>query len=236
MNARKTLRPAAMPREFLAFLKAPALVQPAGLRAPGALHAWAMLVALHIAGLLLVVLPILYAWQSAFNLPSPDAFGKVPPGWLPPLVIAIAPVIEELVFRGWQTGRPRALWLLGCVIAAGAVLVMRPHGLPPLAIGVGLLAILAAALAGWLWLRRRATPGWYARAYPVVFYAAVAVFAALHLMNYPRAALIGLPMVLPQLWGALLLGFMRMRIGLPASILGHAAANATVLAVAMVTN
>lgn len=226
------LAASAMVREFLAFLRRPAVLHPAGLRAPGAIASLGALIMLHLGVLMLVVLPVLYAWQTTFDLPAPDAFGKVDPALLPLIVVVIAPVAEEILFRGWQTGRPRALWLLLCAAALAALLMASALGVSPLAIGAGALVTLIAALAGWWLLRKRPAPASYTRAYPAIFWAAVLVFAGLHLMNYPSAALIGVPMVLPQLWGALVLGFVRMRIGLPASILAHAAANGAALGVA----
>ena len=40
-----------------------------------------------------------------------------------PITVLIAPVLEEMIFRGWQTGRPRALWLLGCFAAFVALVI-----------------------------------------------------------------------------------------------------------------
>lgn len=234
MSDHDSLHPTPILREFLGFLKRPAVLTPMGLRAPGALKMLGKLVALHVGVLLLLVLPILYGWQLAFALPAPDAFGKVAPKLLPLLVIVLAPLLEELVFRGWQTGRPRALWLLGCTIALVVLLLERAALSPRLAAGALGGIVLVAAL-GWFVLRRKATPGWYVRAFPATYYGVVLLFAGLHLINYPSAALLGIPMVLPQLWAALILGFVRLRIGLPASILAHAIANGTVLAMTMVT-
>ncbi len=234
MSDHDSLPPTPILREFVAFLKRPAVLTPMGLRAPGALKMLGKLVALHVGVLLLVALPILYGWQLAFALPAPDAFGKVAPKLLPLLVIVLAPLLEELVFRGWQTGRPRALWLLGCTIAL-VVLLLERAALSPQLLAAGLSGLVVAAALGWFVLRHKATPGWYVRAFPAIYYGVVLLFAGLHLMNYPSAALLGIPMVLPQLWAALILGFVRLRIGLPASILAHAIANGTVLAMTMVT-
>lgn len=231
-----TPRPATILREFVAFLRRPAVLDPAGLRIRGAWAALAVLALLHVGGLLLVVLPLIAWWQSAFGLPMPDAFGKVPSGWLLPLTVGIAPVLEEMLFRGWQTGRPRALWLLACAIAAAALLASSARGVSPVLAGGLLLAVVVlAAPAGWLWLRRRETAAAYRTAYPAVFWIAAAIFAGFHLMNYPSISWLALPMVLPQLWGAMLLGFSRQRLGLPAAMIEHACANATVMMLAHLT-
>jgi len=224
--------PRTVVRELAAFLKRPAVLVPSGLRTRDAWGSWGVLAALHIVGMLLVILPLIAAWQKHFALPTPDAFGKLPSAWLLPLTVLIAPVLEEVIFRGWQTGRPRALWLLGC-FAAFVALTMNAKALAPLVLAGALLALVAATLAGWLWLRKRREAAAYRAAYPGVFWLVAVVFAGMHLMNYPTASALSLPMVLPQFWAALLLGFTRQRIGLPASILQHALANAASMALAM---
>jgi membrane protease YdiL (CAAX protease family) len=216
-------------RELSAFLRRPAVLAPWGLRRAETWRALPVLVALHVAGLLLVILPLIAAWQKQFALPLPDAFGKLPQAWLLPITVIAAPVIEETIFRGWQTGRPRALWLLAC-FAAFVVLVMAARAIAPLVLAGLLLALVAAVAAGWWRLRRWDTAPAYRAAYPVVFWIVALLFAAVHLTNYPSASLLSAPMVLPQLWAAVLLGFTRQRLGLPASILQHAMANAASMA------
>lgn len=224
---------AAVLREFPQFLKKPAVLQPSGLRAPGALTALTAIVGLYLAVQLLLMLPFLKYWQTAFGLPAPDAFGKIDPLYLPFLVVLVAPVLEEVLFRGWQTGTPRALWLIGCGATGAAALYFSTYGLPPLAAGAVLAGALLAAVTGGFALRRRRTPmGWFVRAFPAIFYLVVAVFALSHLTNYATFSLLAVPMVLPQAWGALLLGFARQRIGLPGSILAHAGVNGVILGVA----
>lgn len=220
-------------RAFLAFLRRPRLLEPTGLRAPGALATWLTLVALHLGVLLVLVMPAYSFWMARFELAPPDAFGKVAPEMLPGLAVLLAPVGEELLFRGWQSGRPRALWLLGCALTGLAVLMYGYAANLPVATGATLLALLVAAPVGWALLRRRATPRWFAAAFPTIFYAVVTLFAVVHFVNYPSVSLLGLPLLLPQLWGALVLGYVRQRLGLVAAILEHAVANAAVLGLAM---
>ena len=110
---------------------------------------------------------------------------------------------------------------------------MYGTGLSPLATGSLFLLLLAAAPIGWFLLRKKGVPRWYGLAYPAIFYFIAIAFALAHIVNYPQFSLLALPLVLPQLWGALVLGFIRMRIGLIASILAHAFANGAALALAM---
>jgi hypothetical protein len=117
---------------------------------------------------------------------------------------------------------------------AGGVLLLVAPSLKPLAVAGLLFALLALTLGGWLWLRkRREAPAAYRTAYPIVFWLVAAGFASVHLMNYPSMSLLSLPMVLPQLWAAAVLGFTRQRLGLPAAMLQHATANACAMALSM---
>lgn len=219
-------------REFARFLRRPVLMTPAGLAAPGNARAWGVMFVLQVVGLALM-LPLLEMWQKAFGLPDPVAFGEVPAQWLPWIVVAIAPPIEELLFRGWQSGRPRALWLLGCALVGLAALLLGEASGRPLTSALVLLAMLIAAPAGWFVLRRRPAAGWFGTGFPAIFYAAAACFATTHLFNYGAPSLLLVPMVLPQAWAALTLGFVRQRVGLAGAILAHVGANGLTLLAAL---
>ncbi|MFS0850269.1 CPBP family glutamic-type intramembrane protease [Novosphingobium panipatense] len=227
--------PAVLP-QLARFLARPQVLTPIGLRSGSGWRILASVTALHLAGMLLLILPLLTLWQKTQDLPLPDAFGKVPSHWLLPLTILAAPVLEESIFRGWQTGRPRALWLLGCFAALVAIAALAP-GLDPIVLIAAIGVMAAAAGVGWFRLRKRKdAPKVYRAAYPIVFWVVALAFAAVHLMNYPSASLLSLPMVLPQLWAALLLGFTRQRVGLVAAMLQHGAANAASMALALAGN
>lgn len=206
-------------------------MKPAGLRTPGSWRVLAAMLALHLA-VMALLMPMLTLWQRAWGLSGPDAFGNVSKAWLPLLVVLVAPVLEETIFRGWLTGRPRALWLVAVLVTASAgIMAVQPDPYPTVA---WFFAGLLAAPIGWFALRRRATPKlWRGRWFAAPFYAGAALFGVLHLMNYPHPGLLVLPMVLPQLWAAFTLGYIRLRIGLPASILAHATSNALALGVAL---
>lgn len=221
-------RALALLQELPGFLKKPAILTPIGLRSRAGWAALGVMEAFHIAVLFLVVLPLIGLWQQGMRLPTPDAFDKLPSGWLLPFTVLIAPLAEEMVFRGWQTGRPRALWLLACS-ALFAILVVGTKAIPPLVLAGSLLALAVAALVGWIVLRKRQTPARYRAAYPSVFWIVALLFAGVHLTNYPSVSLWSLPLVLPQLWAALMLGFTRQRIGLPAAMLQHMGANAATM-------
>lgn len=222
-------------REFATYLRCPAVLDPTGW-ANGGGRRWAIMTALLIAGLLGVMMPFLGAWQKAFDLPSPDAFGKIDKRLLVPLTVLVAPVLEELLFRGWQRGTRAALWLLACAVAAIVVMtVLTDPSQAIFAAGALLLALLAAVI-GWLLLRRRTESlGWYRALFPAIFYVVAIGFALVHLTNYPRVSLLAVPLVLPQLWAALVLGYVRQRLGLGQAMLTHISANACSIGLALVT-
>lgn len=231
IDSRPTL-PAVL-RDLAAFLRGPQVLRPEGWRSPGNLLRWCWLTGLLIAVLIGVLLPFLRFWQQTFELPAPSAFGTLPDGWLIPTVVIAAPLVEELLFRGWQSGRAAAFWLLGCALVGIAVPVFIMAASPLLGLGLMLIALVAGGL-GWWKLRRQSEPlGWFARGFPVIFYLAAALFALIHLSNYPTFTLLAVPLVLPQLWAALVLGYIRQRIGLIAAIAAHMAANGCSLALAM---
>ncbi|HEX7387375.1 MAG TPA: CPBP family glutamic-type intramembrane protease [Castellaniella sp.] len=150
--------------------------------------------------------------------------------WLTALIWA--PVIEELTFR-YVLRRPAVLWwfvpLMAIVLAQGP------------GVTSGMIAVLAFLLAmaplwygrghrwqrAWTlsWAGRR----WVCRAYPWFFHVVALAFAAVHLFNFRLndMELFLLPLlVLPQWVTGLVLGWMRVRRGIGASMCLHAVFNA----------
>jgi membrane protease YdiL (CAAX protease family) len=226
----------ALLRDFAAYLARPRIIAPSGLGTPAAWRTLLALLAFHLVVLLAVLAPLLELWQSAMGLPSPEAFGNMPKRWLVPLVVLIAPVGEEIVFRGWLTGRERALWLLGCALVAAGLLALVSFQVAEVPASFGVVAVGLAAPIGWWLLRHRGVPRWFRSAFPVLFTLSIVVFGLAHLTNYPRISWALLPMVLPQVWAGLVLSYARMRIGLPASMLIHAASNAAAISIALLAH
>lgn len=219
--------------DFTAWLARPQMLRPSGLRAPGAGLALLRMLGLHLAVLLLVLLPLLGLWQQAMGLPSPEAFGSVSKAMLVPFVVLLAPVAEELAFRGWLTGRVRAVWLVGCGLVAAGFLAMVNFHVYEVPASFGVLGMGLVAPAGWWWLRGRGVVPGFARAFPALVWLSIAIFALSHLSNYPRFSIALLPMVLPQFWAGLTLSYTRMRIGIFGAMLIHAAANAISVSLAL---
>ncbi|MBT0667824.1 CPBP family intramembrane metalloprotease [Novosphingobium profundi] len=225
------------PRQVLTdlarFLISPAVLDPWSLRRAASWQTLGVLYAVHVFVLLALTLPVTALVQKTLGLAPPDAFDKIPQNWLLPITVVIAPVLEEMLFRGWQSGRPRTLWLMGCAIPAMVALAAISRGLPALAAVAILGALLVVALAGWIFLRKRRTPPIFRWAYPAIYWIMAFAFAGVHVLNYGDASALTALLVLPQLWAGIMLGYTRQRLGLGASMLQHASANAATMALAM---
>lgn len=221
--------------EFATFLRAPAILEPQGW-GHGGVRRWAVLTAALIFGLLVVLLPFLGLWQKLMGTPAPTAFDNFPKEWLVPVTVVIAPVVEELMFRGWQRGSASALWLLACAAVAGLVLIQSASADQALLAAGAILAAAIAAPIGWALLRKRPAPlAWFARIFPWIFYGVAAGFALFHLTNYPVFSVAMLPLVLPQLWAALVLGYLRQKLGLAQAIAAHMLANGCSIGLALLS-
>ena len=219
--------------DFFRFLRAPQICAPAPLR--NGRGRWAFMTGLYLAGLAMIGIGVT-VWQRMFHLPAPEAFAGYSARMLVVISLLIAPPCEEALFRGWLTGRPRALWLLVLALIAGLLLVAVTVHWHEMAAGFGFLAVVIAAPVGWYRLRRMDTPAWFARWFGAWFYLSAIVFGLMHLSNYPRLSWALVPMVLPQVWAALVFGYLRMRNGLWAGVLAHGMGNAAALALALMVS
>ncbi|WP_019937971.1 type II CAAX prenyl endopeptidase Rce1 family protein [Bordetella sp. FB-8] len=147
-----------------------------------------------------------------------------------PVLIAIlwAPVAEELLFRYCMRRPGQAWWMVPLAV----VLVMNPLRV------LGWIVLAIVLLAAWRPLRRgriahghwaRAWRREYVRVYGAIYHLVAVIFAAVHLHNFllDRTTLWLLPfLVLPQWVTGLVLGWMRTRRGIGASMALHALFNA----------
>lgn len=209
--------------DFAQFLKKPELCSPSGLRSAGALQLLVALWVLNILGLVVAV-TIVVCWLKWTGLPGPKAFEMLPQNWLFPLAVFVAPVLEEPLFRGWLSGRPRTLWLLGCVASLAFIATLQ--SVEPLTKALLLLALLLAMPSGWFLLRKRPVARWFIYSFPLLFWLGSAIFGLVHLLNYPQPGPLALPVIMPQIWAGLVLGYIRVRIGLAAAMLIHGGSNA----------
>ena len=149
--------------------------------------------------------------------------------------LVLAPVLEELLFRGWLTGRIAALRFALYGIAAMACFLVSFYAEPDLAEIVGLagVAMAFAGLVHWSYTRQRdtAVPAWFIRHFHWFVWGSTLLFGLLHIGNYePVTHPLGVLVVLPQTIGGLLLAYTRTRLGLGAAIAHHAAFNAVFFA------
>ena len=148
------------------------------------------------------------------------------------LLVLVAPVLEEIVFRGWLSGRPGALAaLLATLAGAAGLAAFGPDSLVgPLALSVGLTLAVAAAV----FLRGRASLPVFEKKFPVFFWTSAIAFALVHLANYAEGALfILLPLLVPQFVLGVLAGYVRVHCGLAWSIALHAAHNSFAVGIAL---
>lgn len=220
-------------RRFGAFLRSPSAPPRADIALGGTVAVLPKLFALDMLLMVAVLGAIGIATALGFELPE-HMLGemKLTPALIAFIVVG-APIAEEILFRGWLSGR------LGHVLAtilfavAGAVLLTAGQMFSSGRDESGVLALAGAALmalaAGLLFVfRKRDAPAWYRRHFRWFFYASALLFAAIHLTNFAAAgaspALIAL--VLPQFMLGLILGYLRVNRGLMAGAALHMLHNA----------
>lgn len=135
-----------------------------------------------------------------------------------------APIVEELVFR-YGLRRPWQAWWV--VPLAAVAMFSGPKGWTVVLLGALLAVLWWPNVSGWT-AARQASP-WhrrirYRRWFPWVFHAACLAFAAVHLYNFKlhHTPLWLMPLlVLPQWLTGMVLGWIRVKRGIGASMLLH---------------
>jgi membrane protease YdiL (CAAX protease family) len=143
------------------------------------------------------------------------------------LVVIGAPLMEEIAFRGWLSGR---LGHIGAVLLAPfaaffltTMLWFADYSFTALAPLVGLVALMGLLL---FLLRRHGAMRWFTWAFPLFFWLSTLGFALVHLLNYTEGAwAVLLPLVIPQLVVGSILAYVRVHYGLWSSVLLHALHN-----------
>lgn len=180
-----------------------------------------------------LLLPLWLGGRSTGVLPAPDLH----PGTLaasPLAFLVIAPLLEELLFRGWLTGKRAALRFAAWGFAGMALMLAGVTLAPDHAHALSLAGVAAifAGLIQWGLTRRRAAavPPLFMRHFGAIVWASALLFGLVHLGNYAASAsALGVLVVLPQVIGGVLLAYVRTRLGLAAAIGYHASYNALVL-------
>lgn len=149
--------------------------------------------------------------------------------------LLVAPLLEELLFRGWLRGQAAGLRFAAVGFSALALLAASRVVPATFAMPVA-LAGAALVFAGLIrWGRAHpydaAVPAWFVRHFHWLVWGSSLLFGLIHLGNYaPLTHPLGLLVVLPQTVGGLLLAYTRTRLGLRAAIAHHAAYNAVLTA------
>jgi membrane protease YdiL (CAAX protease family) len=144
--------------------------------------------------------------------------------------VLFAPLLEELVFRSWLSGRVAALRFVVYIVVAVAILIANYIVTDGEGSWLGLvvIAIVCAGLLHWFLTRKRdaAVPEWFISRFHWIVWGSTLLFGLVHLGNH--AALtnpFGILVVLPQTIGGLLLAYVRTRLGFGAAVIHHSAFN-----------
>lgn len=139
------------------------------------------------------------------------------------------PLVEEIIFRGWLSGKWRAVLATAfslAVIYGGSEMFDQYFAASSatkiLALFVGTVAIL---LTFWPLDNGRHFLD-FDRVFPVIFYAQAVAFGTLHFQNYAANSLsIALFATLPLIACGLIWGYARVRLGLASAVILHSAYN-----------
>lgn len=214
---------------FLAFVRRPRLPDRAAGFSRENLAAVLRLYALDLALMAVLMALASAAIGAGIEMPENEINSlKLTPGMLA-LIVLFAPAMEEIVFRSWLSGRPGHV--LGAIFLIAALVSLALFGTSRPMVALALVSVtLISALLALFTLRRRAPIGWFARFFPLFYALATVTFALVHLFNYKQgAALVLLPLVVPQLIAGAIFGYARVLYGMWANILLHTLHNGTAI-------
>jgi membrane protease YdiL (CAAX protease family) len=218
-------------RAWSGFVRRPALPDRVSWRPVAGLKAVLSLFALDMVFMAVLLGSFGIAMQFGLEMPE-HMLGELD---LTPALVALivvgAPIGEEIVFRGWLSGRPGHLlatpavfFAILAILGAGAAFGAGSPTAPTYLLAGAVAALFAAAAL--VFLRKRPANGWFKRHFAWFFWASALAFAAIHLSNFGAAGADMVPLVLPQFMLALLLGYLRVTHGLWSAVLLHAMHNA----------
>ena len=223
-------------RRLARFQRRPSLSPRIGAGFAAGLRATVRLYILDIAAMVALMMCLIAVLAvTGMELPS-NALSELELSWgVVGLVVIGAPVAEEVLFRGWLSGRARHLLAIPAIfVGIGALGAFAASGIAGAGIwGMAALALFLGLAALLLWTGRTRPPmRWFAWAFPLFFWLSTIAFALVHLLNYQEGnAVYLLPLVLPQFVLGALLGYLRVTAGLFWNIALHAMHNATALGV-----
>lgn len=146
-------------------------------------------------------------------------------------LLLVAPVLEELQFRGWLNGRRRNL--IVAAILVPPLFLLIDFGVVPwdwVTLGWYVYFGLAAGMALWWWRQGpvdQPVPGWFTRHFGWILWGSTIAFGLIHVASFTDFEWgPDLLYVLPQTIGGMMLAFTRLRLGLGAAMLHHGLFNA----------
>lgn len=227
-------------RQFGRFLRSPHLPPHPG-RSPGKAQATLRMLWLDlpIMGVLIGTLTLLTVF--GFEMPENVNSTLEPTLFIFATIVIVAPVLEEIAFRSWLSGRPWLMALVGLLVTGlvgvpVTLSLIDPQGTMPLLNGLAVIFVALAFTAAGM-LRNATVPGWYREKFPWYFWGSTIAFALIHLGNYTQLSwatlIIVLPLVLPQFLLGTMLGYLRVHYGLAPAIALHAAHNTILFGLAV---
>jgi membrane protease YdiL (CAAX protease family) len=198
---------------FAAFLRNPVLPDRAEMSLTGSARALGPLFLLDITLMALVLGSIGLAAALGLKLPEHMLNELTLTPALAGFIVVGAPLGEEVLFRGWQSGRPGHILAVLALLAGAAALTLAD---PPLIKLGGVAGGAALAVAALYLLRERNALGWFQRHFRWFYYGGALLFAGVHLTNFGAGGFSPtmLPLVLPQFVLGLILGYLRVNRGL----------------------
>lgn len=165
-----------------------------------------------------------------------ETIGQASPMMLLFYGVILAPLIEEVVFRSWLGGRRACVLGLPILVSLFAIATAVIADVSPImsfAIAGGLSVLILGVARQFSTLSPAAQKAARWRLYPVAFYGSAVMFALLHLSNYEGglSSPIMLLAILPQFLVGLILGYVRMRFGLPHAIIFHGLYNLVLIGI-----
>ncbi len=219
-------------KAFGAFIRRPRLPQRATGVSHKAIASVFRLYALDVALMGGLILALLFAMAAGFEMPN-NRLNELELSfkWIAIIVVG-APLVEEIMFRSWLSGRPGHI--ISAVSGIAAVLTLpflRDAGSNGIIMGAAGLFALVGLIVAVNHAHRDSGPfGWFGWAFPGIFWVITLGFGAIHLANYEEGNwLFMLPLVLPQVIAGALFGYARIQHGLWAAILLHALHNGSAL-------
>ena len=215
---------------FGAFLKRPTLPDRAPMPRASSLVAVLRMLLLDFAVMAVLLAIAGLVMASGVALPETALAGMDMTIQLAFAAIVFAPLVEEIFFRGWLSGRIGHI--LGVIILGGGAFALAQAASGALngdmqdggaiASGVGMIAALIAVPLAVFILRKHDAMGWFQRIFPLFFWLSTLAFSLVHIFNFEQDQMVAaLPLVLPQFVVGAVLGYVRVNYGLWASVLLH---------------